>query len=395
MSLVKLEITILTRSSRLESYDHRAQEELYNRLPQYRISLTLLSESETDTSRKIPNLHFVHRRSSFDHAIPLLFCHDWGSSFIEVARVIESLCEPVSTPTPTRNSERAFHVVCPSIPGFGFSDPSSDAAFGLDGTADVFDALMNKLGYKKYLLHGSRWGFLVCRTIALRHPGSCIALHTAGLEVPRPRFWQTPLAWAMFHVAMLTGARYPLLSFGYIPSDFDTIASFRSGERQQTRMSPVEVLALGTQTFSYALADSPTGLLALVLDLASPGDLSYPPSSQAVPSASIQNPWSPQEIIFWTMMYWLPGPEAPLQWLRNVATEVQHTGPLWRTYSPITLGVSHFRTVNIPGRPPPAWASTFHNLCWVRRHMKEMRRPAWEGSEDLVMDLRAFAEEVL
>ena len=143
---------------RQETYDHRALEEEYNnRLPQFRTNLALTGSTEDTFEVKVPNIHFVHRKSSSVNAIPLLFCHDWGGSFVEVARVLEGLCEPISTPTPTRPSTQAFHVVCPSIPGFGFSDASPDPDFGLEGTADILDALMQKLGYKRYMLHGSKW----------------------------------------------------------------------------------------------------------------------------------------------------------------------------------------------------------------------------------------------
>lgn len=152
----------LTWKYRQESYDHRAQEEEYNRrLPQYRTNLAVNNETDKTPNVHIPNVHFVHRKSSSDGAVPLLYCHDWGGSFVEVTRMIESLCEPVSTPTPSRSSDQAFHVVCPSIPGFGFSDASPDPKFGLDGAADVLDALMRKLGYDRYVLHGSRWYALI------------------------------------------------------------------------------------------------------------------------------------------------------------------------------------------------------------------------------------------
>jgi pimeloyl-ACP methyl ester carboxylesterase len=93
----------------------------------------------------------VHRRSLNPNAIPLLFCHSWPSSFIEVQRIIDTLAEPNSA------DEQAFHVVVPSIPGFGFSDASVDADFGVWGTAEVFSELMLRLGYEGFVTFGSDW----------------------------------------------------------------------------------------------------------------------------------------------------------------------------------------------------------------------------------------------
>ncbi|KAL1302928.1 hypothetical protein AAFC00_003250 [Neodothiora populina] len=237
-------------------------------------------------------MHFVHRRSNSATAIPLLFIHSFGATFIEVARMIESLCDPVTTPTPGRTSEQAFHVVSPSIPGFGFSDAAGDANFGIEGAADVLDALMQKLGYSRYMVHGSNWGFLVARSIALRHQRSCIAIHTAGLVVPKPTLRHTPLLWLRYQIARLTEAKYPWLSFGYTPEDFSTShdddnANHRASppwwtpHAQYTSSSSIEHLATETSTLAYALADSPTGLLAFIIDLIRP---------QSTPLPTLTNP---------------------------------------------------------------------------------------------------------
>lgn len=143
---------------RLEEYNFRDQETFYNdRLPQSRAVVELPRRIGEATGKRSPRVHFVHKRSSVDNAIPLLLCPDWGSGFIEVARVVDSLCEPVTTPPMGHADIPAFHVVCPSIPGFGFSDMSQDVDFGIEGTAELFLALMHKLGYKKFLAFGSRW----------------------------------------------------------------------------------------------------------------------------------------------------------------------------------------------------------------------------------------------
>jgi pimeloyl-ACP methyl ester carboxylesterase len=92
----------------------------------------------------------VHVRSKHASAIPLLYCHSWPSSFIEVQRLVAALTDPPA-------GGQAFHVVVPSIPGFGFSDASTVVEFGVRETAEVFDALMGRLGYAGYVAHGIGW----------------------------------------------------------------------------------------------------------------------------------------------------------------------------------------------------------------------------------------------
>jgi hypothetical protein len=106
-------------------------------------------------------------------------CHTWPSSFIEVQRVIEGLVDPVTPPGYEIDGNRdrvqgtavqAFHVVAPSIPGFGFSDAGMEEGFGLNGTAEVFEKLMGRLGYSGgFVAHGVGWyvGFLSFHHLSL------------------------------------------------------------------------------------------------------------------------------------------------------------------------------------------------------------------------------------
>lgn len=130
----------------VEAYDWRAEEAFYNdSLPQYCVSIGQC------------RMHFVHRRSQNANAIPLLFCHGWPGSFIEVGRMIDSLCDPIATPPRGDDNVQAFHVVCPSIPGFAFSESVAEEENNASGTAERFDMLMKKLGYSRYVVHGSEW----------------------------------------------------------------------------------------------------------------------------------------------------------------------------------------------------------------------------------------------
>ena len=152
---------------RLERYDWRTQESRLNAaLPQFRTAIKVsptsstppsTSTTPTDSAPESLRIHFVHKASKHPNAIPLLLCYAWPSSFIEVQKIIESLTDPQSLPSYGTGAHQAFHVVAPSIPGFGFSDASSAEMFGVRDTATVFDKLMTRLGYKNYVVHGSGW----------------------------------------------------------------------------------------------------------------------------------------------------------------------------------------------------------------------------------------------
>lgn len=138
--------TVANTSQWTEEYSWRAQEAFFNdTLPQFRAVI------------HGARLHFVHRRSPSPDAIPLLFVHGWPESFIAVSNMIDALCNPASNPPRGHNNVPSFHLVAPSIPGFGFSDQVSEEGNNMSTTAELFDALMKTLGYWRYIATGSGW----------------------------------------------------------------------------------------------------------------------------------------------------------------------------------------------------------------------------------------------
>jgi hypothetical protein len=104
------------------------------------------------------------------------------------------------------------------------------------------------------------------------------------------------------------------------------------------------------------------------------------------PSFSLR-PWSNVDVLNWTMMHWLPGPEAALRWLRQASHEARTE--LWKSYSSTPLAISSFG--KLPGeqiRSPPIWAEGWQRLCWLRRHERPARWPAWDAPDETVLDLR-------
>lgn len=146
-------------------YDWRAQERRLNRFPQFKTNIGGL------------DIHFVHQRSPVAGAIPLLLLNGWPSSIVEYDKVIEPLANPASH---GGRAEDAFHVVVPSMPGYGFSDKPRERGYNPERMAQVWAALMARLGYDRYVVHGSDWGVSVASYLALNDAAHIRGLHLAG-----------------------------------------------------------------------------------------------------------------------------------------------------------------------------------------------------------------------
>ncbi|KAK6433865.1 hypothetical protein LTR95_009955 [Oleoguttula sp. CCFEE 5521] len=352
-------------------YDWRVQETLLNdSLPQFR------------TRVGGTRLHFVHKTSTSPIAIPLLFLHGWPDSFITVSAVIDSLCEPYAVSENEQLQPPAFHVVAPTIPGFGFSEAVKEEANNLWSTAETFDALMKRLGYMHYMVYGSDWGFKIARAIALQHPESCMAVHTTDPKMP----WPSP----ELNMFPGSGMVSPMQSVPVTPHN---VTNPVSPDQQQA--------------MAFALCDSPSGLLAYVMDMIKPpASTSAPKSSAPTPSPRLspyaqyspapsgspqpRDPWSPTTLINWTMLHWLPGPEISLRWVAN-STSMEPA--LWLAHSQVPLGITHYSLPGSPRRPhdPVVWAEAFHRVAMIRRRIGGVRFAAWERPDDVVADIRELA----
>ncbi|KAH7396353.1 Alpha/Beta hydrolase protein [Pyrenochaeta sp. MPI-SDFR-AT-0127] len=417
----------------LDGYDWRAAEAVFNlELPQYRTTITTPATSNPSTSQSF-RIHFVHKRSKHKNAIPLLFCHTWPSSFIEVQRILNALTDPQSLPSFGDGAQQAFHVIAPSIPGFGFSDASLSEEFGLKATAGVFNQLMGQLGYDHYVTHGTG---CICRALALHHPKHCLAVHTANPSFAKPTYKRGPLVYMKYRIARLTQAKIPLLSFGYIPAELQTHIEGEQPEDSQDSLystRPIgptlhRLYSLRPQTLAFSLCDSPVGLLAALLDVIhtrvpshspltsrsrspflSPVELEMQDShydqeeqnqSQSRGTDRAQHPfkpqqsdmdarnyiWSPTEVLNFTMLQWLPGPEAALRWLRRAHLDTSSSQ--WNEYCSVPLGISSFQGRKSSRTTPLMWGSASWDMAWVKRHQRPSVLPAWEQPDLLVLDLR-------
>jgi len=197
-------------------YDWRARESALNRFDHYTTEIDGLE------------IHFIHQRSRRSDAFPLVITHGWPGSIVEFHKVIEPL------------TKMGFHVVCPSLPGFGFSGKPANTGWGVEKIATAWDTLMGRLGYARYGAQGGDWGAAVTTQLG-RAGGRCVGIH---LNMP---------------------VGFPPADMGH-PTDeeqqaLDSLAYYQrwdSGYSTQQATRP--------QTLGYGLVDSPVGQMAWIVE---------------------------------------------------------------------------------------------------------------------------------
>jgi len=202
-------------------YDWRRVENALNGLPQFRTQVDGLG------------IHFIHVRSKHKNALPVILTHGWPGSILEFLQVIAPLVYPVAH---GGKAEDAFHVVIPSLPGFGFSDKPTESGWRLPRIASAWAVLMTRLGYSHYVAQGGDWGAGVTSWMAKQRPPGLAAIHL-NLPILFPPPPPPPGGY--------TAAEQQALDhLGKYASDASGYASI-----QGTR----------PQTLGYGLADSPVG----------------------------------------------------------------------------------------------------------------------------------------
>jgi epoxide hydrolase len=209
-----------------ETYDWHARETLLNRFAQFTTEIDGL------------NIHFIHQRSPHAEARPLLITHGWPGSIVEFQKVIDPLVNPTAYGGMAKD---AFHVICPSLPGFGFSDKPKTIGWGVERIATAWAALMARLGYAQYFAQGGDWGSTITRAIGVQDSAHCQGIH----------------------ITLAMGSR-PNAEGNYSAEELDALARSKhyadwdSGYSKQQATRP--------QTLGYGLADSPAGQAAWILE---------------------------------------------------------------------------------------------------------------------------------
>ncbi|KAF6785184.1 epoxide hydrolase, partial [Colletotrichum sojae] len=297
------------------------------------------------------DIHFLHHRSDRTDALPLLFVHGWPGSFLEYTKVIPLLVNPPA-------GKQAFHVVAPSLPGYGFSQYSKKAGFGLDQHAACFALLMKKLGYEQYVCQGGDWGSSIVRYLALNYPDAVQAIHINMFLALPPKADKAPEKHQRF------------LKNDYSAQELknlDRTNWFATAERGYQRIQETKPVTLG-----YALHDSPVGMLAWFVGKLKAWTDDYP--------------WTKEELIHWAFIHYQGSPSAAMQIYKDAEAVLNENGEsMLGRYISQPVGGSLF-----PKELwlyPRDWVSEACNIQFWRQHQKGGHFIAWERPDALVDDV--------
>ena len=320
-----------------DGYDWRAREAALNRWPQFTTTIDGL------------DIHFIHARSANPGAMPLLLTHGWPGSVVEFQKVIGPLTDPVAH---GGDAADAFDVICPSLPGFGFSGKPGATGWGVDRIATAWAELMARLGYDRYFAQGGDWGSGITSALGAHDAGHCAGIHVT--------------------LAMGSG---PVPSEGE-PSPEEARALRGIGHYRQWDNGYSQQQATRPQTLGYGLTDSPAGQAAWILEkFWAWSDCDGDPL----------NIFSRDELLDNVMLYWL------------TASAASSARLYWESFGPrrsrsqvsIPTGVAVYPKEIVT--PVRRWmAGSYTDI----RHWVEMPRgghfAAFEQPELFVDDLRAY-----
>jgi pimeloyl-ACP methyl ester carboxylesterase len=316
-------------------YDWRRAEAKLNGLGQFKTEIDGLG------------IHFLHVRSRHEDAMPLILTHGWPGSVMEFMKVIGPLTDPTAH---GGEAEDAFHVVAPSLPGYGFSDKPKTAGWGVARIAGAWIALMARLGYERWVAQGGDWGAAVTTGIGVAHPPACAAVHVnMPLIFPGPDDMKDP-----------TPAEQASLAAMAYYQDKDSGYSKQQGTRPQT--------------LGYGLVDSPAGQAAWIYE-----KMWAWTDNKGAPEDAL----SLDEMLDNIMLYWLPATgasSARLYW--------ESFGSFGSTKLELPVGVSIYPKEIF--RPSRRWADKhMSNII----HWNELDRgghfAAWEQPDLWVKEIRA------
>lgn len=215
-------------------YDWRKVEKRLNAVPNFVTEIDGL------------DIHFIHVRSEHEDALPIIISHGWPGSIIEQLKIIAPLTDPTAH---GGSANDAFHVVIPSMPGYGFSGKPTSTGWGPERIARAWDVLMKRLGYTRYVAQGGDWGAIVVDQMGVQAPLGLLGIHTNMPCVVPPAINAAALAGAPMPAGLSADEKhaYEQLAAFYK----DVYYAFFMGTRPQTLTG---------------LADSPVGLATFMID---------------------------------------------------------------------------------------------------------------------------------
>jgi pimeloyl-ACP methyl ester carboxylesterase len=334
-------------------YDWRRCETRLNALPQFITELDGL------------DIHFLHVRSQHDDALPLIINHGWPGSIIEQLKLIDPLTNPTAH---GGDAADAFHVVIPSMPGYGFSGKPTSTGWGPERMARAWAELMGRLGYPRYVAQGGDWGAFVVDQMGLQAPEGLLAIHT-NMPATVP---------ADVDQASLAGDPPPA------GLSAEERRAYQQLLRTYGQVEYARYMAARPQTL-YGIADSPVGLAAWLLDH---NDADGQPAAAVVSAldrtTSATGELTRDEVLDNITLYWLTNTgvsASRLYW--------EYKGGFFNAKG-VAIPVA---TTIFPGeqyQAPWSWAEqAYPNLIYYHQVDKGGHFAAWEQPQLFTEELRA------
>jgi pimeloyl-ACP methyl ester carboxylesterase len=311
------------------------------------------------------DVHFIHVKSKHDNALPLIITHGWPGSVIEQLKVIEPLTNPTAH---GGTAADAFHLVVPSLPGYGFSGKPTAPGWNPVSIAKAWATLMQRLGYPKYVAQGGDWGNAISEVMALQQPPGLLGIHTNMAATVPPDVSK----------ALAVGGPPPA---GLSPDEkhaWDQLDDFyKNGLGYALEMNN------RPQTL-YGIADSPVGLAAWMID----HDIrSYRIIARAFDGKS--EGLTRDDILDNVTLYWLTNTaisSARLYW------DTRHNLPAGGFFDArgVKLPVAVSAFAEEIYQAPRTWAErAYSKLVYYKAHDRGCHFAAWEQPEVFVEDVRA------
>ena len=319
-------------------YDMRRVQARLNALPQF--------TTEIDGVE----IHFIHVRSRHEHALPLLMTHGWPGSVIELLDTVGPLTDPTAH---GGKASDAFHVVCPSIPGYGFSGPTNARGWDVQRVAEAEVELMKRLGYARYGAQGGDWGAMISTQIGRLDPAHCAGIHlNMAIAFPAP------------DAPPLTELQQKWVA------DF---AAFQAGETGYQQIQGTK-----PQTLGYGLTDSPAGLCAWIVE-------KFRTWSDC--GGNLESVYTKDELLANVTLYWVT---KTINSSMRLYYETMKSGRVGVTQGRVEVPTALAIFPKEIYKPPRAWAEKSYNVKQFTVFEKGGHFAAMEQPKALLEDVRRF-----
>jgi pimeloyl-ACP methyl ester carboxylesterase len=344
----------------LEEYDWRKCESALNAVPNFITEIDGL------------DIHFIHARSKHDDALPLIVCHGWPGSVVEQLKIIGPLTDPTAH---DGSASDAFHLVIPSMPGFGFSGKPTSTGWGPVRMANAYVELMRRLGYTRFAAQGGDWGSVIVEVMA----GGRDTPATAQPAPPELIGIHANMPGAVppdIHAAAASGSPAPSGLSDEELRSYEQLASF------YTHVSYALIMGDRPQALA-GLVDSPVGLAAFMLDHDAASLDLISRAFQGEPTGLTRDDVLDNITLFWLTKTGVSASRVYWEWLH------QEKGTFFAVKNvTVPVGVSVFPDELYPA--PRSWAEqAYPNLVYFNEHNTGGHFAAWEQPQPFSEDVRA------